>query len=232
MSKKNYATIFVDTEGHELNTDKNNSAIVVCDRMHGKGNNFTSLKVYPPLTDTFTEAQAKTTLAIIKRISAAQFYADENRGASAAEVVAVQEGQKDETGKYIAVYVGDNCKLNRRGDVIDDKGYKADVFKKIESTFDEFVKKHTKKSDSSDSGKKPEAKPEKKPEAKPEAKPEGKPEAKPEKKPEAKPEAKPEGKPEAKPEKKPEAKPEAKPEPHKRFTSDDAIALIDKIWEE
>lgn len=210
MSKKNYATIFVDTEGHELNTDKSDSAIVVCDRMHGKGNNFTSLKVYPPLTDTFTEAQAKATLAVIKRISAAQFYADENRGASAAEVVAVQEGQKDETGKYIAVYVGDNCKLNRRGDVIDDKGYKADVFKKIESTFDEFVKKHTKKSDSS--GKKPEAKPEKKPEAKPEAKPEGKPEAK--------------------PEKKPEAKPEAKPEPHKRFTSDDAIALIDKIWEE
>ena len=195
MSKKNYATIFVDTEGHELNTDKNNSAIVVCDRMHGKGNNFTSLKVYPPLTDTFTEAQAKTTLAIIKRISAAQFYADENRGASAAEVVAVQEGQKDETGKYIAVYVGDNCKLNRRGDVIDDKGYKADVFKKIETVFADFVKKHTKKSDS-DSGKKPE----KKPEAKPEAKPEG--------------------------------KPEAKPEPHKRFTSDDAIALIDKIWEE
>lgn len=210
MSKKNYATIFVDTEGHELNTDKNNSAIVVCDRMHGKGNNFTSLKVYPPLTDTFTEAQAKTTLAIIKRISAAQFYADENRGASAAEVVAVQEGQKDETGKYIAVYVGDNCKLNRRGDVIDDKGYKADVFKKIESVFADFVKKHTKKSDSS--GKKPEAKPEKKPEAKPEAKPEGKPEAK--------------------PEKKPEAKPEAKPEPHKRFTSDDAIALIDAMWEE
>ena len=203
MSKKNYATIFVDTEGHELNTDKNNSAIVVCDRMHGKGNNFTSLKVYPPLTDTFTEAQAKATLAIIKRISAAQFYADENRGASAAEVVAVQEGQKDETGKYIAVYVGDNCKLNRRGDVIDDKGYKADVFKKIETVFADFVKKHTKK-----------------------------PEAKPEKKPEAKPEAKPEGKPEAKPEKKPEAKPEAKPEPHKRFTSDDAIALIDKIWEE
>ena len=222
MSKKNYATIFVDTEGHELNTDKNGSAIVVCDRMHGKGNNFTSLKVYPPLTDTFTEAQAKTTLAIIKRISAAQFYADENRGASAAEVVAVQEGQKDETGKYIAVYVGDNCKLNRRGDVIDDKGYKADVFKKIESVFSDFVKKHTKKSDSSG----------KKPEAKPEAKPKGKPEAKPEKKPEAKPEAKPEGKPEAKPEKKPEAKPEAKPEPHKRFTSDDAIALIDKIWEE
>ena len=222
MSKKNYATIFVDTEGHELNTDKNGSAIVVCDRMHGKGNNFTGIKVYPPLTGTFTEAQAKATLAVIKRISAAQFYADENRGASAAEVVAVQEGQKDETGKYIAVYVGDNCKLNRRGDVIDDRGYKADVFKKIESTFDEFVKKHTKKSDSSDS--KPEAKPEKKPEAKPEAKPEGKPEAKSEKKPEAKPEAK--------PEKKPEAKPEAKPEPHKRFTSDDAIALIDKIWEE
>ena len=215
MSKKNYATIFVDTEGHELNTDKNGSAIVVCDRMHGKGNNFTSLKVYPPLTDTFTEAQAKTTLAIIKRISAAQFYADENRGASAAEVVAVQEGQKDETGKYIAVYVGDNCKLNRRGDVIDDKGYKADVFKKIETVFADFVKKHTKKSDS-DSGKKPE----KKPEAKPEAKPEGKPETKPEKKPEAKPEAKPEG------------KPEAKPEPHKRFTSDDAIALIDAMWEE
>lgn len=202
MSKKNYATIFVDTEGHELNTDKGGSAIVVCDRMHGKGNNFTSLKVYPPLTDTFTEAQAKTTLAVIKRISAAQFYADENRGASAAEVVAVQEGQKDETGKYIAVYVGDNCKLNRRGDVIDDRGYKADVFKKIESVFADFVKKHTKKSDSSDS--KPEAKPEKKPEAKPEAKSE----------------------------KKPEAKPEAKPEPHKRFTSDDAIALIDKIWEE
>lgn len=219
---KNYATIFIDAEGHEFNTDKNNSAIVVCDRMHSKKSSFTSLKVYPPLTGTFTEAQAKATLAVIKRISAAQFYADENRGASAAEVVAVQEGQKDETGKYIAVYVGDNCKLNRRGDVIDDKGYKADVFKKIESTFDEFVKKHTKKSDSSDS--KPEAKPEKKPEAKPEAKPEGKPEAKSEKKPEAKPEAK--------PEKKPEAKPEAKPEPHKRFTSDDAIALIDKIWEE
>ena len=192
---KNYATIFIDAEGHEFNTDKNNSAIVVCDRMHSKKSSFTSLKVYPPLTDTFTEAQAKTTLAIIKRISAAQFYADENRGASAAEVVAVQEGQKDETGKYIAVYVGDNCKLNRRGDVIDDKGYKADVFKKIETVFADFVKKHTKKSDS-DSGKKPE----KKPEAKPEAKPEG--------------------------------KPEAKPEPHKRFTSDDAIALIDKIWEE
>ena len=207
---KNYATIFIDAEGHEFNTDKNNSAIVVCDRMHSKKSSFTSLKVYPPLTGTFTEAQAKATLAVIKRISAAQFYADENRGASAAEVVAVQEGQKDETGKYIAVYVGDNCKLNRRGDVIDDRGYKADVFKKIESTFDEFVKKHTKKSDSSDS----------------------KPEAKPEKKPEAKPEAKPEGKPEAKPEKKPEAKPEDKPEPHKRFTSDDAIALIDKIWEE
>ena len=207
---KNYATIFIDAEGHEFNTDKNNSAIVVCDRMHSKKSSFTSLKVYPPLTGTFTEAQAKATLAVIKRISAAQFYADENRGASAAEVVAVQEGQKDETGEYIAVYVGDNCKLNRRGDVIDDKGYKADVFKKIESTFDEFVKKHTKKSDSSDS----------------------KPEAKPEKKPEAKPEAKPEGKPEAKSEKKPEAKPEAKPEPHKRFTSDDAIALIDKIWEE
>ena len=208
MSKKNYATIFVDTEGHELNTDKGGSAIVVCDRMHGKGNNFTGIKVYPPLSDTFTEAQAKATLAIIKRISAAQFYADENRGASAAEVVAVQEGQKDETGKYIAVYVGDNCKLNRRGEVIDDKGYKADVFKKIESVFSDFVKKHTKKSDSSDSGKKPE------------------------KKPEAKPEAKPEGKPEAKPEKKPEAKPEAKPEPHKRFTSDDAIALMDAMWEE
>ena len=220
MSKKNYATIFVDTEGHELNTDKGGSAIVVCDRMHSKKSSFTSLKVYPPLTGTFTEAQAKATLAVIKRISAAQFYADENRGASAAEVVAVQEGQKDETGKYIAVYVGDNCKLNRRGDVIDDKGYKADVFKKIETVFADFVKKHTKKSDSSDS------------EAKPEAKPEGKPEAKPEKKPEAKPEAKPEGKPEAKPEKKPEAKPEAKPEPHKRFTSDDAIALIDAMWEE
>ena len=211
MSKKNYATIFVDTEGHELNTDKGGSAIVVCDRMHSKKSSFTSLKVYPPLTGTFTEAQAKATLAVIKRISAAQFYADENRGASAAEVVAVQEGQKDETGKYIAVYVGDNCKLNRRGDVIDDKGYKADVFKKIESVFSDFVKKHTKKSDSSGSEK---------------------PEAKPEKKPEAKPEAKPEGKPEAKPEKKPEAKPEDKPEPHKRFTSDDAIALIDKIWEE
>ena len=226
---KNYATIFIDAEGHEFNTDKNNSAIVVCDRMHSKKSSFTSLKIYPPLTGTFTEAQAKATLAVIKRISAAQFYADENRGASAAEVVAVQEGQKDETGKYIAVYVGDNCKLNRRGDVIDDKGYKADVFKKIESVFSDFVKKHTKKSDSSE---KPEAKPEKKPEAKPEAKPEGKPEAKPEKKPEAKPEAKPEGKPEAKPEKKPEAKPEDKPEPHKRFTSDDAIALIDKMWEE
>ena len=198
MSKKNYATIFVDTEGHELNTDKGGSAIVVCDRMHSKKSSFTCVKVYPPLTGTFTEAQAKATLAVIKRISAAQFYADENRGASAAEVVAVQEGQKDETGKYIAVYVGDNCKLNRRGDVIDDKGYKADVFKKIETVFADFVKKHTKKSDSS--GKKPEAKPE--------------------------------GKPEAKPEKKPEAKPEDKPEPHKRFTSDDAIALIDKIWEE
>ena len=207
---KNYATIFIDAEGHELNTDKNDSAIVVCDRMHSKKSSFTCVKVYPPLTGTFTEAQAKATLAIIKRISAAQFYADENRGASAAEVVAVQEGQKDETGKYIAVYVGDNCKLNRRGEVIDNKGYKADVFKKIETVFADFVKKHTKKSDSS--GKKPEAKPEKKPEAKPEAKPEGKPEAK--------------------PEKKPEAKPEAKPEPHKRFTSDDAIALIDKIWEE
>ena len=206
---KNYATIFIDAEGHEFNTDKNNSAIVVCDRMHSKKSSFTSLKVYPPLTGTFTEAQAKATLAVIKRISAAQFYADENRGASAAEVVAVQEGQKDETGKYIAVYVGDNCKLNRRGDVIDDKGYKADVFKKIETVFADFVKKHTKKSDSSE-----------------------KPEAKPEKKPEAKPEAKPEGKPEAKPEKKPEAKPEAKPEPHKRFTSDDAIALIDAMWEE
>ena len=151
---KNYATIFIDAEGHEFNTDKNNSAIVVCDRMHSKKSSFTSLKVYPPLTGTFTEAQAKATLAVIKRISAAQFYADENRGASAAEVVAVQEGQKDETGKYIAVYVGDNCNLNRRGDVIDDKGYKADVFKKIESTFDEFVKKHTKKSDSSGTGKK------------------------------------------------------------------------------
>ena len=197
---KNYATIFIDAEGHEFNTDKNNSAIVVCDRMHSKKSSFTSLKVYPPLSGTFTEAQAKATLAVIKRISAAQFYADENRGASAAEVVAVQEGQKDETGKYIAVYVGDNCKLNRRGDVIDDKGYKADVFKKIESVFSDFVKKHT----TSDSGKKPEAKPEKKPEAKPEAKPE----------------------------KKPEAKPEDKPEPHKRFTSDDAIALIDAMWEE
>ena len=197
---KNYATIFIDAEGHELNTDKNDSAIVVCDRMHSKKSSFTCVKVYPPLPGTFTEAQAKATLAVIKRISAAQFYADENRGASAAEVVAVQEGQKDETGKYIAVYVGDNCKLNRRGEVIDDKGYKADVFKKIETVFADFVKKHTKKSDSSDS--------------------------------EAKPEAKPEGKPEAKPEKKPEAKPEAKPEPHKRFTSDDAIALIDKIWEE
>ena len=99
--------------------------------------------------------------------------------------------------------------MNRRGDVIDDKGYKADVFKKIESVFSDFVKKHTKKSDSSE-----------------------KPEAKPEKKPEAKPEAKPEGKPEAKPEKKPEAKPEDKPGTHKRFTSDDAIALIDAMWEE
>ena len=226
---KNYATIFIDAEGHELNTDKNDSAIVVCDRMHSKKSSFTSIKVYPPLTGTFTEAQAKATLTVIKRISAAQFYADENRGASAAEVVAVQEGQKDETGEYIAVYVGDNCKLSRRGEVIDDKGYKADVFKKIESVFSDFVKKHTKKSDSSE---KPEAKPEKKPEAKPEAKPEGKPEAKPEKKPEAKPEAKPEGKPEAKPEKKPEAKPEDKPGTHKRFTSDDAIALIDAMWEE
>ena len=206
---KNYATIFIDAEGHELNTDKNDSAIVVCDRMHSKKSSFTSIKVYPPLTGTFTEAQAKATLTVIKRISAAQFYADENRGASAAEVVAVQEGQKDETGEYIAVYVGDNCKLSRRGEVIDDKGYKADVFKKIESTFDDFMKKHTKKSDSSE-----------------------KPEAKPEKKPEAKPEAKPEGKPEAKPEKKPEAKPEDKPGTHKRFTSDDAIALIDAMWEE
>ena len=185
MSKKNYATIFVDTEGHELNTDKGGSAIVVCDRMHGKGNNFTGIKVYPPLSDTFTEAQAKTTLAVIKRISAAQFYADENRGASAAEVVAVQEGQKDETGKYIAVYVGDNCKLNRRGDVIDDKGYKADVFKKIESTFDEFVKKHTKKSDSSDTGKKSDS-----------------------------------------------SGTGKKPEAHKRFTQDDAVALIDAMWNE
>ena len=173
---KNYATILIDAEGHEFNTDKNNSAIVVCDRMHSKKSSFTSLKVYPPLTGTFTAAQAKATLAVIKRISAAQFYADENRGASAAEVVAVQEGQKDETGKYIAVYVGDNCKLNRRGDVIDDKGYKADVFKKIETVFADFVKKRTKKSDSSDTGKKPGT--------------------------------------------------------HKRFTSDDAIALIDKIWEE
>ena len=206
---KNYATIFIDAEGHELNTDKNDSAIVVCDRMHSKKSSFTSIKVYPPLTGTFTEAQAKATLTVIKRISAAQFYADENRGASAAEVVAVQEGQKDETGEYIAVYVGDNCKLSRRGEVIDDKGYKADVFKKIESTFDDFMKKHTKKSDSSE-----------------------KPEAKPEKKPEAKPEAKPEGKPEAKPEKKPEAKPEDKPGTHKRFTSDEAIALIDAMWEE
>ena len=206
---KNYATIFIDAEGHELNTDKNDSAIVVCDRMHSKKSSFTSIKVYPPLTGTFTEAQAKATLTVIKRISAAQFYADENRGASAAEVVAVQEGQKDETGEYIAVYVGDNCKLSRRGEVIDDKGYKADVFKKIESTFDDFMKKHTKKSDSSE-----------------------KPEAKPEKKPEAKPESKPEGKPEAKPEKKPEAKPEDKPGTHKRFTSDDAIALIDAMWEE
>ena len=136
---KNYTTIFIDVEGRELNTDKNGSAIVVCDRMHSKKNSFTSIKVYPPLTDTFTEAQAKATLAVIKRISAAQFYADENRGASAAEVVAVQEGQKDKTGKYIAVYVGDNCKLNRRGEVIDDKGYKADVFKKIESTFADYV---------------------------------------------------------------------------------------------
>ena len=206
---KNYATIFIDAEGHELNTDKNDSAIVVCDRMHSKKSSFTSIKVYPPLTGTFTEAQAKATLTVIKRISAAQFYADENRGASAAEVVAVQEVQKDETGEYIAVYVGDNCKLSRRGEVIDDKGYKADVFKKIESTFDDFMKKHTKKSDSSE-----------------------KPEAKPEKKPEAKPEAKPEGKPEAKPEKKPEAKPEDKPGTHKRFTSDEAIALIDAMWEE
>ena len=86
---KNYATIFIDAEGHELNTDKNDSAIVVCDRMHSKKSSFTSIKVYPPLTGTFTEAQAKATLAVIKRISAAQFYADENRGASAAEVVAV-----------------------------------------------------------------------------------------------------------------------------------------------
>ena len=86
---KNYATIFIDAEGHELNTDKNDSAIVVCDRMHSKKSSFTCIKVYPPLTGTFTEAQAKATLAVIKRISAAQFYADESRGASAAEVVAV-----------------------------------------------------------------------------------------------------------------------------------------------
>ena len=191
---KNYTTIFIDAEGRELNTDKNGSAIVVCDRMHSKKNSFTSIKVYPPLTDTFTEAQAKATLAVIKRISAAQFYADENRGASAAEVVAVQEGQKDKTGKYIAVYVGDNCKLNRRGEVIDDKGYKADVFKKIESTFEDFVKKHTKKSDPSDTGKKPDPSDTGK---KPDPSDTGK-----------------------------------KPEAPKRFTSDDAIALIDAMWEE
>ena len=190
----NYATIFIDAEGHEFNTDKNNSAIVVCDRMHSKKSSFTSLKVYPPLTGTFTEAQAKATLVVIKRISAAQFYADENRGASAAEVVAVQEGQKDETGKYIAVYVGDNCKLNRRGDVIDDKGYKADVFKKIETVFADFVKKHTKKSDSSDTGKKSDSSDTGK---KSDSSDTGK-----------------------------------KPEAHKRFTSDDAIALIDAMWEE
>ena len=173
---KNYTTIFIDAEGHELDTDKNGSAIVVCDRMHSKKNSFTSIKVYPPLTDTFTEAQAKATLAVIKRISAAQFYADENRGASAAEVVAVQEGQKDKTGKYIAVYVGDNCKLNRRGEVIDDKGYTG------------------KKPDPSDTGKKPDPSDTGK---KPDPSDTGK-----------------------------------KPEAPKRFTSDDAIALIDAMWEE
>ena len=227
---KNYTTIFINAEGHELNTDKNGSAIVVCDRMHSKKNSFTSIKVYPPLTDTFTEAQAKATLAVIKRISAAQFYADENRGASAAEVVAVQEGQKDKTGKYIAVYVGDNCKLNRRGEVIDDKGYKADVFKKIESTFADFVKKHTKKSDPSGTGKKPDPsdtgkKPDpsdtgKKPDPsdigkKPDPSDTGK-----------KPDPSDTGK---KPDPSDTGK---KPEAPKRFTSDDAIALIDAMWEE
>ena len=227
---KNYTTIFIDAEGHELNTDKNGSAIVVCDRMHSKKNSFTSIKVYPPLTDTFTEAQAKATLAVIKRISAAQFYADENRGASAAEVVAVQEGQKDKTGKYIAVYVGDNCKLNRRGEVIDDKGYKADVFKKIESTFADYVKKHTKKPDSSGTGKKPDPSGTGK---KPDSSDTGK-----------KPDSSDTGK---KPDpsgtgKKPDSsdtgkKPDSsdtgkKPEAPKRFTSDDAIALIDAMWEE
>ena len=212
MSKKNYTTIFIDRLGHELNADKDGSAIVVCDRMHGKGNNFTGIKVYPPLSDTFTEAQAKATLAIIKRISAAQFYADENRGASAAEVVAVQEGQKDETGKYIAVYVGDNCKLNRRGDVIDDKGYKADVFKKIETVFADFVKKHTKKSDSSDTGKKSDSSDTGK---KSDSSGTGR-----------KSDSSDTGK------KSDSSGTGKKPEAHKRFTSDDAIALIDAMWEE
>ncbi len=209
---KNYTTIFIDKEGRELNTDKNGSAIVVCDRMHSKKNSFTSIKVYPPLTDTFTEAQAKATLAVIKRISAAQFYADENRGASAAEVVAVQEGQKDKTGKYIAVYVGDNCKLNRRGEVIDDKGYKADVFKKIESTFADYVKKHTKKSDPSDTGKKPDPSDTGK---KPDPSDTGK-----------------KSDPSDTGKKSDPSDTGKKPEAHKRFTSDDAIALIDAMWEE
>ena len=219
MSK--YTTIFIDEEGHELNTDKNGSAIVVCDRMHSKKNSFTSIKVYPPLTDTFTEAQAQATLAVIKRISAAQFYANEDRGASAAEVVAVQEGQKDKTGKYIAVYVGDNCKLNHRGEVIDDKGYKADVFKKIESTFADFVKKHTKKSDPSGTGKKPDSSGTgKKPDSsgtdkKPDPSGTGK-----------KPDSSGTG------EKSGSSGTGEKPEAHKRFTSDDAIALIDAMWEE
>ena len=216
-----YTTIFIDEEGHELNTDKNGSAIVVCDRMHSKKNSFTSIKVYPPLTDTFTEAQAQATLAVIKRISAAQFYANENRGASAAEVVAVQEEQKDKTGKYIAVYVGDNCKSNRRGEVIYDNGYKADVFKKIESTFADFMKKHTKKSDPSGTGKKPDSSGTgKKPDSsdtgkKPDSSDTGK-----------KPDSSDTGK---KPDSSGTGK---KPEAPKRFTSDDAIALIDSMWEE
>ena len=221
MSKKNYTTIFIDRLGHELNADKDGSAIVVCDRMHGKGNNFTGIKVYPPLSDTFTEAQAKATLAIIKRISAAQFYADENRGASAAEVVAVQEGQKDETGKYIAVYVGDNCKLNRRGDVIDDKGYKADVFKKIESTFDDFMKKHTKKSDSSGTGKKSDSSGTgKKSDSSDTGKKSDSSDT------DKKSDSSDTGK------KSDSSDTDKKPGTHKRFTSDEAIALIDAMWEE
>ena len=218
---KNYATIFIDAEGHELNTDKNDSAIVVCDRMHSKKSSFTSIKVYPPLTGTFTEAQAKATLTVIKRISAAQFYADENRGASAAEVVAVQEGQKDETGEYIAVYVGDNCKLSRRGEVIDDKGYKADVFKKIESTFDDFMKKHTKKSDSSGTGKKSDSSGTGK---KSDSSDTGK-----------KSDSSDTGKKSDSSDtdkKSDSSDTDKKPGTHKRFTSDEAIALIDAMWEE